>query len=188
MASNTLTFVECRYADAVFSGKKWVGTVSGYDQGYFGCIYSFEPSVRAKSITFSLSYTAWGFEKTIYYKVSSSPTYNKGSVGSQSFTSPGNGGNPDAGASATQTITVTGEFEAGTTYYLFLQSTTTGNTGYMENTSGSITYTPAAPSVYVKVSGEWKPAKAVYVKAGGEWKEAKEVQTRVSGEWKPADK
>jgi hypothetical protein len=57
----------------------------------------------------------------------------------------------------------------------------------MESISGTVTFTAAAPSVYVKVGGNWKQCDAVYVKANGSWKEAAEVDARVGGVWKKAD-
>lgn len=176
----SITFVDCRYSNASYSGLKIVGLAVGYNQGPFGCIYSFKPTVKARAVTFDLSYTVVSNSRTVYCKVAGDPSeYDYESLGSKTFTT-------GAAGNRTASITITGTFEANTTYYLFLQSATSGNNGYMESISGTFTITPAAPSVSVKVSGEWKQCTGVFVKVNGDWKEATEVDARVSGSWKGA--
>jgi len=177
----SITFVDCRYSNTSYSGLKIVGLATGYNQGPFGCIYSFTPSVNARAVTFDLSYTVVSNSRTVYCKTASSPDdYDFQSLGGVTFTT-------GAAGSRTARITITGTFNAGTTYFLFLQSDTHGERGYMESISGTVTFTAAAPSVYVKVGGNWKQCDAVYVKANGSWKEAAEVDARVGGVWKKAD-
>jgi hypothetical protein len=177
----SITFVDCRYSDASFSGLEIVGLAVGYNQGPFGCIFSFTPTVKAKAVKFDLSYTVVSNSRTVYCKTANSANeYDYESLGSVTFTT-------GAAGSRTASFTITGTFNAGTTYYLFLQSTTSGDNGYIESISGTVTFTAAAPSVYVKVGGNWKQCAGVYVKAGGSWKEAAEVDARAGGVWKKAD-
>ncbi len=177
----SITFVDCRYSDASFSGLKIVGLAVGYNQGPFGCIYSFTPTVNARAVTFDLSYTVVSNSRTVYCKTAASPDdYSYESLGSVTFTT-------GAAGSRTASFTIAGTFNAGTPCYLFLQSTTSGDNGYIESISGTVTFTAAAPSVYVKVGGNWKQCAGVYVKANGGWEEAESVHTRAGGVWREAN-
>lgn len=39
-------------------------------------------------------------------------------------------------------------------------------------------------NVWVKVSGDWKPATAMFVRDGGVWKSVSDVSVKASGTWK----
>jgi len=77
--------------------------------------------------------------------------------------------------------------------YTIKVETTDSNVGYMGMQYGvfqvdtaNCDITAAAPSVHVKVGGNWKQCDAVYVKVNGTWVEAKSVHIK-DGTWKEAD-
>lgn len=146
---------------------RWVGTVSGYS-GYFGCVYSFTPSVKAKKLSFSLAFTSVSNNRNIYYKVSSDPTYDYQTQGATYFTTNRSGG--DVRQNLTASFEVTGTFEAGTPYYLFLQSTYGGDAGYLEDVSGTVTFTAAAPTIKYYNGSSWVTVSALkYYNSSSNW-------------------
>lgn len=161
---------------------RWVGTVAGYS-GYFGCIYSFTPDVKAKKLTFALAFDSVSNDRRIYYKVSSSPAYDYETQGPAYFTTQRSGS--DERQSLTASFDVDGTFEAGTTYYLFLQSTYAGDVGYLDNISGSVAYTKAL-TAKVWTGSAWKDATAVKVWTGSAWKDASAVKAWNGSAWKSA--
>lgn len=148
---------------------KWVGVVTGYAGAYFGCVYKFTPDVKAKKLSFSLAFTSVSNDRRIYYKVSSSPAYNYTSQGASYFTT-----NRDIHGNVRQDLTasfeVEGTFESGTPYYLFLQSYYAGDAGYLDDISGTVTYTKAAPPIQYYDGNEWQPISALqYYNSSNQW-------------------
>lgn len=160
----SITFVDCRYANDSFPGLKIVGLASQYPGNAFGCIFSFTPTVKAKAVKFDLSYTVVSNSRTVYCKTANSANeYDYESLGSVTFTT-------GAAGSRTASITITGTFNANTTYYLFLQSNTSGSYGYIESISGTVTFTAAAPTIKYYNGSSWVTVSALkYYNSSSNW-------------------
>ena len=165
---------------------QWVGVVEGYPDVYFGCVYQFTPDVKAKKLSFSLAFTSVSNDRRIYYKVSSSPAYDYTSQGASYFTT-----NRDIHGNVRQDLTasfeVEGTFESGTPYYLFLQSYYNGDSGYLDDISGTVAYTKAAPTIKYWNGSQWKESVGLKYYNGNQWVEAPTVKYYNGSQWKTAD-
>lgn len=152
MASSTLSITSCSQSGNGGIGKFEFGGTSAIT-GYYVKIYStykFTPSVTTKSLSFSLSYQSLGAAQTIGYRVDTSSTNSDSFTNTGTFTM--EAGYTGGYKAHTATFTVTGTFNANTTYYLHLRCTT-ANYGYGYLSSGTVTYSPVTYTVSYNANG-----------------------------------
>lgn len=176
-ATETLTLTLTKYKGTSVDTQvadEYIGNVyANNTPEYYRVRLAFTTKKRLKKVTLSLKYYSGTNVNNVDYHCgvySSCPEKNSTK------------GNKFTWSSKAATITLTQEFEANTTYYIWVWSPSNSG-GFVTLQTWSAVGTVAAPALYVKTVSGWVECEGLYAKNSAGWVECEELYAKNSAGW-----
>ena len=140
---------------------------------YYRVRIAFKPKKKLNKVTLSLKYYSGTNVNNVEYRCG---VYS--SCPAKEYT----GGTKFTWSSKAATITLAQEFEANTTYYIWVWSPSNSG-GFVVLQTWSAVGTVAAPALYVKTASGWVECEEMYAKNSAGWTECEGLHARTAAGW-----